>query len=522
MKKFLMLLAVVAMFAAPALSFAQTLTDYEYNRLTLGNNFANEKAKPILRIADRALHAPVSTLALLSAIEYGARYQGMVANVDTGLYFYDATDCGIGATSPTAVAPDDTVGCWYLMSASADVWAALIDTTPTSGAMLIGIKDTANYYTGVTVETALAEVGAEFLTKQDLAVPAAAGNIATLSALGQVQDSTHDLGDYQVLAVPGAVGNVATLDATGQVIDSTFGPSVIMFLAMAPTNGNFLCTDALGQGFDCGSAPADYTLDSDLLATGNSVPLINTAITGVMFPAAPADGFRLFCTATGGGYDEGKVYTYAAGTGYDAGVALLAGQMVQTRDGNFVLGGATLADWVQLSDYAVATHFESRITQIVDIISDTIPADPGIEGYRVFMTSTDGALAEGFVYVWDDTGNVWDAGTRLADGQIVASKGSAPDVVVGGTLATNYVQMSQKLDADKLACKDLTVALGADTGAAAADTDWVSAYYLSASPVSGADQVVESVTIAGDGAIALTLAAVSTAEAVYRVCAILD
>jgi hypothetical protein len=502
MKKFLTVvlfaLGLVVALAAPTYAVAQEdaiLTDYDYSRLSFGNAFANQKAKPILRNADRAIHAPVSTLALLASIEYGARYQGMMINVDTGLYFYDATDCPGGSTSPTAVAPDDTVGCWYLMSGAADIWAALADTTPTSGASLIGIKDTATYYTGTTVETALAEVGAKFLTKQDLAVPA-------------------------------AIGNIATLDATGQVIDSGDLLSEYALLVGTPTNGNLVCTDALGQPTDCGSAPADYltvvAATSAFDSAGLGVPMVDAALAGADVPVAPADGYRVFVTAAGGAFVEGKTYQYTVGTGYTGGVSLDDGYILQVKGTtpDFIIGGTALTDWVRLSDFA--TDLNTRVTTIVDTAADTAPADPGIDGYRVFMTNTDGGLDEGKIYVWDDTGNVWDAGTQLADGQIVASKGSSPDMIVGGTGPTDYDSLSEKLDRNSLACKDITVALSTNTGTVAADPDWIDAYYLSASPVSGADKVVASVVIAGDGAITVTLAAASTAEAVYRVCAILD
>lgn len=473
MKKFLTVvlfaLGLVVALAAPTYAVAQEdaiLTDYDYSRLSFGNAFANQKAKPILRNADRAIHAPVSTLALLASIEYGARYQGMMVNVDNGMYFYDATDCPSGSTSPTAVAPDDTVGCWYLMSGSADIWAALADTTPTSGASLIGIKDTATYYTGTNIEDALAELGLSRTTSAEL-------------------------------------------------VDT-------------PIVGNFLSTDALGQPVMLAYAPNDFALASSVvnkfLSTGNMHDVVDDAIAGVSFPAAPADGYRLFCTADGDVFVEGKIYQYTAGTtnAWDTGENLLAGEIVQTRNGDLIIGGTTLTDSVKLSDFATDTDLNTRITTIVDTAADTAPADPGIDGYRVFMTNTDGGLDEGKIYVWDDTGNVWDAGTQLADGQIVASKGSSPDMIVGGTDPTDYEALSEKLDRNSLACKDITVALSTNTGTVAADPDWIDAYYLSASPVSGADKVVASVVIAGDGAITVTLAAASTAEAVYRVCAILD
>lgn len=45
------------------------------------------------------------------------------------------------------------------------------------------------------------------------------------------------------------------------------------------------------------------------------------AAAGGAFPAAPAEGYRVFCTTTAGGHDAGKIYTYhVLGTAYDAGV----------------------------------------------------------------------------------------------------------------------------------------------------------------------------------------------------------
>lgn len=498
MKKFLTVvlfaLGLVVALAAPTYAVAQEdaiLTDYDYSRLSFGNAFANQKAKPILRNADRAIHAPVSTLALLASIEYGARYQGMMVNVDTGLYFYDATDCPGGSTSPTAVAPDDTVGCWYLMSGAADIWAALADTTPTSGASLIGIKDTATYYTGTTVETALAEVGAEFLTKQDLAVPA-------------------------------AIGNIATLDATGQVVDSGDLLSEYAKLIGTPTNGNFACTDALGQPVDCGSAPADYlTIAAATVifdSAGLGVPMVDAALAGADVPVAPADGYRVFVTAAGGAFVEGKTYQYTVGTGYTGGVSLDDGYILQVKGTapDFIIGGTALTDWVRLSDFATDTDLNTRITTIADTAADTAPADPGIDGYRVFMTNTDGGLDEGKIYVWDDTGNAWDAGTLLANGQMLAIKGAVPDIAVGGTAATNYVMLSDKGPSPE--CQNITVGLGANSGTSAANPDWIGATIHSYVPVSGNDQPVASIAVAGDGAVTVTTSAVETAEAVFRVC----
>jgi hypothetical protein len=70
--------------------------------------------------------------------------------------------------------------------------------------------------------------------------------------------------------------------------------------------------------------------------------------------------------------------------------------------------------------------------------------------------------------------------------------------------------------------KDVTVviALGASSGSSAADPDLVTAANPSLSapvPVSGNDQVIASVSIAADGAVTITTAAVETAEATFTV-----
>lgn len=324
------------------------------------------------------------------------------------------------------------------------------------------------------------------------------------------------------------IGNIATLDATGQVIDSGDLLSEYAKLIGTPINGNLACTDALGQVFDCGSAPADYLTvvkaTSVFDSAGLGVPMVDAALAGVDVPVAPADGYRVFVTAADGAFVEGKIYQYYVGTGYDGGASLNDGYILQVKGTtpDFIIGGTALTDWVRLSDVALDSSLESLIADTVDITSDTIPVDPGATGYRVFMTSTDTTYEEGKVYTWDDDTNTWDSGVLLAEGQFMTTKGSSPDMIVGGTDPTDYEALSEKLDRNSLACKDITVAISADTGTAVADPNWIDAYYLSASPVSGADKVVASVVIAGDGTITVTLAAVSTAEAVYRVCAILD
>ena len=547
---FLCVLAFAAALPAVAAE-GDLITTSDYARLAFDNAFANRVAKPVILKADRAIHDPVSSLTLLAAIPATARYQGITVNVDTGVYFYDLTDCAVSATSPTAIEPNDGDGCWYLISGAADIWAALAATTATSGATLVGIYDTATYFTGTTVETALAELG---LSRSKLALTTT-GNGASL--IGVFDTASYFTGtDVEtVLAELGlsrsklalttenngasliGVYDVATYFA-GTTVEAVLAEiglelSTSMALIGTPVAGEVLISDAFGQ------AEGGTTLLSDLATTSavnakfttvGSVPKIDLYADVGDVPADPGvDGYRVFLKGTGGGYTEGKVYTWDEDTNtYDAGVTLGNAEFASIKGAagdavDFILGGLTSADYVKLSDFATEDLVNARIMTSVDIASATAPADPGVDGYLVFMTATNGGLDVGKIYEWDDTGNVWNSGDALADGVVVAAKGATPDVIVGGTATTNFQMLSQKLNRTDIECKDITVALGSATPAAtAADPDWVSAYYLSASPVSNADQVVASVTIAGDGAVTLVLAANSTAESVYRVCAILN
>lgn len=453
MKKILVaFLFAVTFVAAPVATMAQSLlTDYDYSRITFGNTFTDSKVKPIILSANRAIHAPVSSLALLEAIPVAARYQGMLANVDTGMYFYDETDCGIGATSPTAVAPDDAVGCWYLVGGAADIWDALASTTATSGATLVGVYDVGTYFTGTTVEAALAELG---LSRANLALTTTPGGA---SYIGVFDDATYftgtnveavlaELGLFKSNLALTTVGNGATLIGTfdtggyytAENVEATLQEiglelSTTMPTIGTPSVGYFPQITALGTLENSTYQPSSFALGTDVvnkfLSTGNTHDIVNNAIDGNMFPAAPADGYRLFCTGDDGAFVEGKIYTYTAGTtnAYDSGVNVLAGEVVSTRGGDLIIGGATLTDYIQLSD-----------------------------------------------------------------------KGPSPS------------------------CKTITVALGASSGSTDADPDWVGATIQSYVPVSGNDQPVASIAVAGDGAVTLTTAAVETAEAVFRVCTWLE
>lgn len=67
--------------------------------------------------------------------------------------------------------------------------------------------------------------------------------------------------------------------------------------------------------------------------------------------------------------------------------------------------------------------------------------------------------------------------------------------------------------------KDITIALGAATGSSAADPDWIGATVKGCFALSGNDQAQKSVSVAGDGAVTVTVGGNETAEAVFRVTA---
>jgi predicted RecA/RadA family phage recombinase len=146
-----------------------------------------------------------------------------------------------------------------------------------------------------------------------------------------------------------------------------------------------------------------------------------------------------------------------------------------------------------------------------------VPVAPA-DGYRVFVNATDGGYTEGKIYTFT-AGTGYDAGVALGDGQHTMVKGADPDLILGGS--GGYDQLSDKLDAKAIATKEVTIALGAASGSTAADPDWVGATLLGCVPKSGNDQIIQSVAVAGDGAVTVTLDAVSTAEAKFTVSALL-
>jgi flagellar basal body rod protein FlgC len=127
-------------------------------------------------------------------------------------------------------------------------------------------------------------------TKADLTVPAAAGNLANIDALGQYQDSTYKVDDVAVaaatvlysslkldgelatkadLSVPAAAGNLANIDALGQYGDSTYKVDDVAVAAATVLYSSLkLLTKSYIQGTFSGTV-TDTSADVQLTATAS-------------------------------------------------------------------------------------------------------------------------------------------------------------------------------------------------------------------------------------------------------------
>ena len=128
----------------------------------------------------------------------------------------------------------------------------------------------------------------DLATKADLSVPAAAGNLANIDALGQYADSTYKVDDVAVpaatvlysslkldgelatkadLSVPAAAGNLANIDALGQYADSTYKVDDVAVPAATVLYSSLkLLTKSYVQGTFSGTV-ADASSDIQLTAT---------------------------------------------------------------------------------------------------------------------------------------------------------------------------------------------------------------------------------------------------------------
>lgn len=85
------------------------------------------------------------------------------------------------------------------------------------------------------------------------------------------------------------------------------------------------------------------------------------------------------------------------------------------------------------------------------------------------------------------------------------------------TLHALLLVLKDAIDAMEIQQVEITVALGATSGASAASPALVGADVIGFFPVSGNDQPVKSIVVGGDGAVTLTTADAETAQAVFKV-----
>jgi hypothetical protein len=110
---------------------------------------------------------------------------------------------------------------------------------------------------GTDVSELAADLASLTLVAQVLTVPTAAGNLATLDALGALDDSGVAAVNVQVLTVPAAAGNLASLDALGALDDSGIAAADVQVLTVPAVAGNLASLTALGALDDSGVAAAD-------------------------------------------------------------------------------------------------------------------------------------------------------------------------------------------------------------------------------------------------------------------------
>jgi len=116
------------------------------------------------------------------------------------------------------------------------------------------------------------------------------------------------------------------------------------------------------------------------------------------------------------------------------------------------------------------------------------------------LASTSNGKGASMVGVEDPTGEI-DATT--VEGALVE-------------IASNAIYVSD------IGVKTLTIAAASNSGFTDPDPAWVGATVIGVVPVSGNDQIVASVAVGADGAVTVTTAGNETADATFRVTAILD
>lgn len=186
----------------------------------------------------------------------------------------------------------------------------------------------------------------------------------------------------------------------------------------------------------------------------------------------------------------GVTETPIPAAGLDSGAAT-AGQVLQAV-GDGTAGFGTLdADNVQVDDAGllyVATDVEGCLAEVKAIADAAVPSAD-----LASVLNGEGAALVG----------VEDVGTYFT----------------GSTVEAVLAEIGTFFDAKLNASKNVVIALGATSGASAADPAWVGADLVSCTPISGNDQTIVSVVIGGDGAVTVTVGGNETAEATFRVVA---
>jgi len=149
------------------------------------------------------------------------------------------------------------------------------------------------------------------------------------------------------------------------VVEATIGTADLEDACVTLTKGAADLIDSANHTFDPGTSglastnPEAAILEVlDLLVERGLVAPVDAALAGGSIPAAPADGYRVFCTATAGGFDAGKIYTYdGTGATYDAGVSLAEKQAV-------LVGGAS-PDLIVVGSGGAVEAFSLKANQVV-------------------------------------------------------------------------------------------------------------------------------------------------------------
>jgi hypothetical protein len=205
------------------------------------------------------------------------------------------------------------------------------------------------------------------------------------------------------------------------VVEATIGTEDLEDACVTLAKGAADLIDSANHTFDPGSSglvstnPESAILELlDLLVEKGLVARVDEALAGGSIPATPADGYRVFCTATAGGFDAGKIYTYdGTGASYDAGVILANGEAV-------LVGGAS-PDFI-----VVGSGGAVEVLSVVDGTNKEFTL-PATGQYSIAFGGTFAGAAGGTTRAL-----MLMAGGEEIEGSDTAPDGTDPDVLIGG------------------------------------------------------------------------------------------